>query len=229
MSVFHRVSHVAPPSFYRSLEWTNQSLTLGRAFCVFCLLAADKGSPTHLYGEGEARCIQLVAICNSPRVGATKPHQSFQQHVWTQWTLFISRASQEKVCFHHLFILIIVICCVWVHQRCVATRPTVYCRVSRFVTRVKPLRRHCALYSCNTWTYMLWLGVCVSQNKSGINANLTKTWTVKLCETKCNNISVYIVTGFKWPPFLKSSGRHTGRMIWLTLTQKPVSLIWSRH
>lgn len=71
--LFHRVSHVAPPCFYRSIEWTNQSLTLGRAFCVFRLLAADKGCPTHLHGEGEARCIQLVAICYSPRIGATKP------------------------------------------------------------------------------------------------------------------------------------------------------------
>ena len=159
---FHRVRNGAPPCFYRSPEWTNQSLTLERAFCVFRLLAANKDSSAHLQGEGETRCIQLVAICSSPRVPLHPAHQSFKQHIRTWWTLFISHTSQGKVCFHHLFIVIIVICCVWVHQCCVATRQTVYCRVSGFVTRVKPLRRHChcagRLTLTITWVIFIFKG-----------------------------------------------------------------------
>lgn len=53
--LFHRVSHVAPPWFYSSPGWTNQTLGPEKAFSFFSLFAAT-------VGVGELRGIPLYAI-----------------------------------------------------------------------------------------------------------------------------------------------------------------------
>ncbi len=58
--LIHRVHHVAPPYFYRSPEWTNQTLPLKRAFCVFFKM---RFVPTIGFSYVHSD-IHLNAICN---------------------------------------------------------------------------------------------------------------------------------------------------------------------